>query len=84
MQYISNHKIDFAVERNENRFDVYNGKSEVPQRNGNLANSLFINGLVVENTEAKDKVSAVGGQFIEYNYVFSTLSENLKKEVEGK
>lgn len=84
LKYISNYEIDYAIECDESRFDIFEGKDAIPQRVGELANSLFINGLVIENTEAKDKVNATNGAFVEYNYVFSKLAENLRKEVEGK
>ena len=44
-------------------------------------NSLFINELVYINTEASAKVEKSSGQYTEYNYVFTKLSENLDKEV---
>ena len=47
--------------------------------------SLFVNGLVLENTEAGDKVTRqADSEYTEYNYVFTKLSENLKKEASGK
>ena len=48
-------------------------------------NSLFVNGLVLENTEAGEKVSRqANSEYTEYNFVFTKLSENLKKEASGK
>jgi hypothetical protein len=48
-------------------------------------NSLFVNGLVLENTEAGQKVKKQpNSEYTEYNYVFTKLSENLKKEASGK
>ena len=48
-------------------------------------NSLFVNGLVLENTEAGDKVTRQADfEYTEYNFVFTKLSENLKKEASGK
>ncbi len=49
-----------------------------------LKNSLFINDLVITNSEAKDKVQLKQGyQYAEYNYIFTNLGKNLNKEVEG-
>lgn len=48
-------------------------------------NSLFVNGLVLENTEAGEKVTRkTDSEYTEYNFVFTKLSENLKKEASGK
>lgn len=44
-------------------------------------NSLFISELVYVNTDAIEKVELSSGQYTEYNFVFTKLSENLDKEV---
>ena len=44
---------------------------------------MYINDLVINNTEAKEKLSGTG-KLQQYNYVYSQLSKNLKKEVEGR
>lgn len=53
------------------------------QLSGN--NTLFVNDLVLENTEAGKKVEKNrNAEYTEYNYIYTQLSENLKKEVSGK
>lgn len=53
------------------------------QRSG--SNALFVNGLVLENTEAGEKVERErNSEYTEYNFIYTKLSENLKKEVSGK
>ncbi len=48
-------------------------------------NALFVNELVLENTEAGEKVThQTDSEYTEYNYVFTRLSENLSKEASGK
>ena len=48
-------------------------------------NTLFVNGLVLDNTEAGKKVEKNrNAEYTEYNYIYTQLSENLKKEVSGK
>ena len=48
-------------------------------------NSLFINKCVLENTEAGQKVTRqANSEYTKYNFVFTKLSENLKKEANGK
>ena len=50
-----------------------------------LRNSMFVNNLVLDNTEAGDKVERnPNSDYMEYNYIFTNLSKNLKKEVNGK
>lgn len=47
--------------------------------------SLFINDLVIKNTEADKKVDNQNdSEYKKYNFVFSKLSENLKKEASRK
>ena len=50
-------------------------------------NSMFVNDLVLENTEAGKKVYQsiyYHSEYIEYNFVYSDLQKNLDKEVNGK
>lgn len=48
-------------------------------------NSLFVNESVLKNTEAGEKVTSQNNsEYTEYNFVFTKLSENLKKEASGK
>ena len=84
LQYLSNYEIDYSLECYDSRFDMYEAKDTITQISGKPENALFINGLVVENTRAKDKVNAVSGKLVRYDYVFTNLAVNLKKEVEGK
>ena len=46
---------------------------------------MFVNELVLINSEAGEKVEKKQySQYTEYNYVFTNLSKNLKKEASGK
>ena len=48
-------------------------------------NSMFVNDLVLRNTEAGEKVQIERySQYAEYNYIFANLAKNLKKEANGK
>jgi hypothetical protein len=48
-------------------------------------NSMFVNDLVLRNTEAGEKVQLERySPYAEYNYIFTNLSKNLKKEANGK
>ena len=49
------------------------------------SNTLFVNRLVLENTEAGKKVEKNrNAEYTEYNYIYTQLSENLNKEASGK
>ena len=53
--------------------------------NSQLHNTLFINNLVYINTEAQDKepdLDFTYDEYQQYNYIFTKLADNLKKEVE--
>ncbi len=49
------------------------------------SNTLFVNGLVLDNTEAGKKVEkSSNAEYTKYDCFYIKLSENLKKEVSGK
>ncbi len=56
---------------------------ELAQIKGGLDNTLYINDLVIINTVANNKLTA-NGKLQQYDYIYTQLSKNLKKEVEGK
>lgn len=75
------------------RIDCFNDKSKMYGNNfesvDNLylqaKNSMFLNELVLLNTDAGEKVEEnPHSEYTEYNYVFTNLSKNLKKEANGK
>ena len=75
------------------RVDCFDDKSKMYSSNfesvDNLLlqtkNSMFVNELVLINTDAGEKVEKKPySEYTEYNYVFTNLSKNLKKEADGK
>lgn len=46
-------------------------------------NSMFVNELVLINTDAGEKVQKSFSEYTEYDYVFTKLKENLLKEANG-
>ena len=85
-EYISGFDIYYRV-------DCFDGKSKMYGSNfesvDNLylqpKNSMFVNELVLINTEAGEKVEKKPyTDYTEYNYVYTNLSKNLKKEASGK
>lgn len=86
MEYIGSYEICFRVDCFKEKKEMYlnDQKRNFGSPVCNLSNSLFINELVIINTEAKDKVQQnQHGEYTEYNYVFTNLSKNLEKEVKG-
>jgi len=80
--YIESQKIDFEKNTHNNysspilSFSTYNSS---------LKNTLYINELVRINTEVQNKIDSLDEhEYIEYDYVFTRLSNNLRKEVKGK
>ena len=99
--YIKSFDIYFEVDAFDNNFSMYQNIKNVTCPNTEYAsassfiqmkmgykayhNSLFVNGNVLENTEAGQKVERQpNSEYTKYNYVFTKLSENLKKEASGK
>lgn len=76
------------------RIDHYQTKTEMYVENKNIGNpnlidcdlnTLYINDLVVINTDVKNKIDIRSNiLYYEYNYVYTNLSKQLEKEVNGK
>ena len=85
-EYISGFDIYYRIDCFEDKAKMYGSKFE-PEDSLYLQakNSMFVNDLVLENTEAGEKVQLERySEYAEYNYVFTNLSKNLKKEANGK
>ena len=85
-EYISGFDIYYRIDYFEDKAKMYGSKLEPADSLYLQAkNSLFVNDLVLENTEAGEKVQLERySEYAEYNYVFTNLSKNLKKEANGK
>lgn len=85
-EYIGGFDIYYREDCFEDKTAMYRGNIDI--RNACIAslhNSMFVNDLVLYNTEAGDKVEGNSySEYTEYNYVFTNLSKNLKKEANGK
>lgn len=82
---ISNYEIIFRVDNFKEKEEMYINDQEITNEienaSGNdFSNSLWVNELVVINSEAKEKIECTNKEYYEYNYVYTNLSENLKKE----
>lgn len=73
--------IRFRVDCFENKADMYKQSQSIDfeEISGDFEHSLYINDLVVINTDASDKVKANGGWAL-FNYVYTKLAKNLEKE----
>ena len=89
MKYIDNYEILFQCNYFKNKEDMYIEAQKInfEDINDTFGNCLFINELVYINTEAKNKESNLKFEYYTYNkydYVYTKLAENLKKEVSEK
>lgn len=84
-EIISNYEIIFRVDNFIRKVDMYIEDQRINRdirgvSSNTFSNSLWINDLVVINTEAKEKVEKSIGIYFEYNFIYTKLKENLGKE----
>ena len=84
--YISGFGIYYRIDYFDDKLKMYSSQSESANNSYLQAkNSMFVNELVLINTDAGEKVEKQPhSEYSEYNYVFTSLSKNLKKEANGK
>ena len=85
-EYINGFDIYYRIDCFEEKSKMYGHKFE-PNNYPYLQtkNSLLVNELVLINTDAGEKVQKQPhSDYTKYNYVFTNLSKNLKKEATGK
>lgn len=85
-EYIDGFDIYYREDCFEDKTAMYNGNIDFGKAYiDSVYNSMFVNDFVLDNTEAGDKVESNSfSEYTEYNYVFTNLSKNLKKEANGK
>ena len=85
-KYISGFDIYYRVVCFEDKSKMYGCNFEPDNyAYSQTKNSMFVNELVLINTDAGEKVEKQPySKYTEYNYVFTNLSKNLKKEANGK
>ena len=84
MQYISGYDIIFRADYYEKKEERYIRSQRIDFReieNANFDNALFINYMVWNNSEAKEKRQFSSSSYQEYDYVYTELTKNLEKEV---
>lgn len=88
---VNNYRICFRVDCYNDRKEFYSKDSTVRFMNKFLILqprcNLYLNTLAIQNSYAKEKFDVDVGwnpeTFIEYDYVLTNLSKNLRKELEG-
>ena len=85
-EYINGFDIYYRIDCFDDKSKMYGNNFEpVDSLYSQAKNSMFVNELVLINTEAGEKVEKKPySDYTEYNYVFTNLSKNLKKEANGK
>ena len=85
-EYITGFDIYYRIDCFDDKSKMYGNNFEpVDSLYSQAKNSMFVNELVLINTEAGEKVEKKPySDYTEYNYVFTNLSKNLKKEANGK
>ena len=85
-EYINGFDIYYRIDCFDDKSRMYGNNFEpVDSLYSQAKNSLFVNELVLIITEAGEKVEKKPySDYTEYNYVFTNLSKNLKKEANGK
>ena len=85
-EYISGFDIHYRIDYFDEKSKMYGSNFEsVDNLYLQTKNSMFVNELVLINTEAGEKVEKKPyTEYTEYNYVYTNLSKNLKKEASGK
>lgn len=84
MEYISGYDIIFRADYYEKKEERYIQSQRIDFReieNTNFDNALFINYMVWNNSEAKEKRQFSSSSYQEYDYVYTELTKNLEKEV---
>ena len=85
MEYISGYDIVLRTDYFAEKEKMYLNSKSIDFNDfkwHSFDNKLFINYIVWNNTEAKDKIQFRTNGYEEYDYIYTELAKNLKKEVE--
>ena len=86
LDYVALYDIHYQINDFDSKQDMYTESQKVDfeKENSRLENALYINNLVYDNSEAKDRLPNLDflrQEFQEYNFVYKKLASNLEKEV---
>lgn len=90
--YVADYDIHYRVDYYDQKTEMYldTQKLDLPRsypvgwsiwQSENYKNTLLINYIVFNNTEASSKETWNGNDYMEYNYIYTKLAKNLEKEV---
>ena len=83
-EYISGFDIYYRIDCFDEKSKMYGSNFEPVDHYQPTKNSMFVNELVLIKTDAGKKVEKKPyAEYTEYNYVYTNLSKNLKKEANG-
>lgn len=85
--YLESYEILFRVDYYKKKTDMYvlSGKIDFPSEHDTFDNTLYLNYLVIDNTQAKNEISYKNTlTWWEYNKIEPKLSRDLRKEVGEK
>lgn len=85
-EYISKYDIYYREDCFEDKLCLYSTDINFRnERSSSLHNTIFLDEFVLQNTDAGKKVEKNRySEYTEYNFIFTNLSKNLKKEVNRK
>lgn len=84
--YVDGFDIYYLMDCFDDKSKMYSANIDFRNKcSGAMKNSMFVNDLVLKNTDAGEEVESDSySVYTEYNFVFTNLSNNLNKEVNGK
>ncbi|MDE7366503.1 MAG: hypothetical protein K2N24_04010, partial [Lachnospiraceae bacterium] len=83
--YISDYDIYYRLDCFKDKSDLYSTENIFKNEcNSQMHNTIFLNKLALENTNATVDAANLNSEYTEYDSVFTNLSENLEKEANGK
>lgn len=87
LKYVSGYEIYYRDDYFKEKQEMYIASQDITFSNitGETNNTLYINNAVIRETKAiKTLQEDYYNRYSEYNYIFTNLSKNLDKEVNGK
>ncbi len=87
MEYVQKFDIYYRIDYFKTKSKMYIDSQKINFEDiyGDFTDTLYISKLVIENTEANEKVKINNYEdWTEYNYIYTNLKNNLDKEVNGR
>lgn len=89
MEYVEAYEICYRVDHFKEKAEMYVRAKEInfPHLHDKIDNTIYINNLVIVNTEAQRKIEYDDDgnyDWWPYDYIYTNLSKTLRKEVDGQ